>query len=347
VDVARVDRLERLTDLVLVLLGTSRPLSLRELADAVPGYPEAGEARRQAFERDKRTLREEGVALIAEPVPGPDQIGYRIRSEDWYLPDLDLEPDEQAALNLAVAGVHLGDPIGRDALWRLGLAGTESARPLAALPALPALPALFEAVRSRSTIEFEYRGERRHLDPAVLRFHGGRWYVVGQDLDRGAPRTFRVDRVSGSPSLYPPGSAHVPAGFDPDVALPDEPWRLGEGEPVDVEVWVDAVETPRVVAELGDRAVVERRDDASVVVRLSVSDVPALRTWVLGMAQHVEVLGPPSVRGDVVAWLTQLVAVAAGNTGAPRGRSGEPSGVASGSPVVDSTSTASTMAAPG
>jgi predicted DNA-binding transcriptional regulator YafY len=76
--VARVDRLERLTDLVLVLLNTKRPLTLRELGDAVPGYPPEGEARRQAFERDKRTLRDQGIAVVAEPIEGPEQMGYRI-----------------------------------------------------------------------------------------------------------------------------------------------------------------------------------------------------------------------------------------------------------------------------
>jgi len=34
-----LDRLERLTDLVLVLLNANRPMTLAELADDVPGYP--------------------------------------------------------------------------------------------------------------------------------------------------------------------------------------------------------------------------------------------------------------------------------------------------------------------
>ena len=103
-----VDRLERLTDLVLVLLRDDRPKPLREIAAEVPGYPAEGEARRQAFERDKRTLRDGGVEVSAVPIEGREQVGYLIRPEDFYLPDLDLAPDEQAALNLAVAGVHLG-----------------------------------------------------------------------------------------------------------------------------------------------------------------------------------------------------------------------------------------------
>ena len=105
-----VDRLERLTDLVLVLLRDQRPKSLREIASEVPGYPvQEGEARRQAFERDKRTLRDGGIEVTAMPIDAPEPVGYVIRPEDYYLPDLDLAPDEQAALNLAV---HAVDPEG-------------------------------------------------------------------------------------------------------------------------------------------------------------------------------------------------------------------------------------------
>jgi predicted DNA-binding transcriptional regulator YafY len=78
-----VDRLERLTDLVLVLLRDERPKPLREIAAEVPGYPAEGEARRQAFERDKRTLRDGGVEVTALPIEGREQVGYLIRPEDF------------------------------------------------------------------------------------------------------------------------------------------------------------------------------------------------------------------------------------------------------------------------
>ena len=61
---ATPDRLERVTDLLLVLLDTNRPLSLREIAERVPGYPDRHDARRQAFERDKKLLRDEGVPVV-------------------------------------------------------------------------------------------------------------------------------------------------------------------------------------------------------------------------------------------------------------------------------------------
>jgi predicted DNA-binding transcriptional regulator YafY len=310
--VAVVDRLERLTDLVLVLLRDQRPKSLREIATEVPGYPDKeGEARRQAFERDKRTLRDGGIEVTTVPIGGPDQVGYVIRHEDYYLPALDLTADEQAALNLAVAGVHLDDPSGRDALWRLGLPASAGARPVAELPALPALPALHDALRARAAVSFGYRGERRSLALALLRFRGGWWYAVGYDLERGASRTFRVDRIEGTVTVGEAGSARLPEGFDPHAALPDAAWEIGEGAPVAVDVHLDATVADLVVDEVGAAAVIARHDDGSALIRLEVTNTSALRSWILELGDHAVVLAPPELRAELVVWLEAVAGVTA------------------------------------
>ena len=311
----RLDRLERVTDLLLVLLDTPRPLSLREIANRVPGYPETHGARRQAFERDKRLLRDEGVPVLVEPLDGVDQLGYRVDPDSYFLPDLGLEQDEQAALNLAVAGVHLGEPTGLSALSKLGATGEAPllgapSMPVVDLPSmtgLPALPVLFDAVRQSATVSFGYRGEERHVDVGAIRFRRGHWYAVGFDRDRGEARTFRVDRVDSTPTLGSPSSAQLPEGFDAADTFSVDPWQFGSGEETDVEVLVDAAESGRIVGELGDGAVVERRDDGTTVVRLAVTDHQALVTWVLGWLDHVEVLGPPEVRAAVIQRLTSMV----------------------------------------
>jgi predicted DNA-binding transcriptional regulator YafY len=301
-----VDRLERLTNLVL-FLREGRPKSLREIGDSVPGYPPPGEARRQAFERDKRTLRGGGVDITTVPVPGRDQIAYTIRTEDFYLPELELDAEEQTALNLAVAGVHLGDPSGRDALWRLGLPGSAGAQPVAQLPALPALPRLHGALRSHSTVSFAYRGENRNVDPALLRFTGGWWYLVGLDRDKGSARTFRVDRIEEEPEVGPPDSAHLPEGFDPSGEVPEVPWMVGEAEHETVEVLVDKTLAELVVAELGESTVAQRRDDSSVVVRLEVTNPDALRNWVLELGEHAQIVAPVRLRERLTGWLESIV----------------------------------------
>jgi predicted DNA-binding transcriptional regulator YafY len=311
---ATPNRLERVTDLLLVLLDTNRPLSLREIAERVPGYPDKHEARRQAFERDKRLLRDEGIPVLVVPIGGEDQLGYRVDRDSYFLPDLGLEEEEQAALNLAVAGVHLGEPIGREALSKLGMGGQWPRRgaplPLVDLPlvdGLPALPVLFEAVRRSAVADFSYRGENRTVDVAGIRFRGGHWYAVGWDRDRGEARTFRVDRIDGLPEAGQPGSSIIPDGFDADEAFARDPWNFSTGDAAEVDVAVDAAEASRVVTELGPDAVVEKADDGSVVVRLVVTDVEAFILWALDLLDHAEVLRPPEVRDAVIARLETFV----------------------------------------
>jgi predicted DNA-binding transcriptional regulator YafY len=126
---------------------------------------------------------------------------------------------------------------------------------------------------------------------------------VGFDRDRKAARTFRVDRLVGSPSIGKPGSVELPKGFDAEAALPDEPWKVGEDETRPVRVLVDSLEAPRVVQQLGENSISETRPDDSVVVELQVSNEAALISWVLALGPHAEVLSPPQVRAAVVEWL--------------------------------------------
>lgn len=317
---ATPDRLERLTDLVLVLLDAARPLTLEEIAREVPGYPESHDARRQAFERDKRLLREDGVPVQTEAVGGHEQFGYRIDPDAFYLPDLGLQPEEQAALHLAVAAVHLGDPSGRQALLKLGSTGVTEARPVASLVPPAALVALFDAVRSHAEVSFGYRGDLRVVAPAGLWFRDGHWYLVGWDRRRAAGRTFRVDRIEGDPERGASGSGALPEEFDAAEASPEEPARPGGGDAEDVLLAVDAIEGARVIEEVGEAAVVERRDDGSVLLRLGVSSPGALRSWVLGLLDHAEVLGPQTARAELVEWLEGMAGD--GNADAPTPRMG-------------------------
>jgi predicted DNA-binding transcriptional regulator YafY len=302
---AKLDRLERVTDLVLVLLDTRQPLTLDAIAHQVPGYPTEHSARRQAFERDKRLLRDEGIPVLTQRLPGQEQYGYQIDRDSFYLPDLDLEPDEQVALHLAVAGVHLGDPSGRDALLKLGAAGLGDVRPIASLVPPAALIELFEAVRTHATAAFAYRAEDRRVAPVGLWFRFGHWYLVAWDLERTAVRTFRVDRIEGEVARGEAGEAVVPDDVSVDVkaALPEEPWEVEGAGRVEMRVRVDALEARRVVDEVGEDKVVQWHEDGSVDLVLGVSSFASIRSWVLGLSDHVTVMAPAGYRDEVIAWL--------------------------------------------
>jgi predicted DNA-binding transcriptional regulator YafY len=81
---------------------------------------------------------------------------------------------------------------------------------------------------------------------------------------------------------------------------------FGDGEPVTVEVLVDAGYLTGALAVLGGDATVEQRPDGRAVVSVPVVDRAAFRAEVLQFLDHAEVLGPPEVRDDVIAWLEQL-----------------------------------------
>ena len=304
---ARLDRLERVTDLVLVLLNTEQPLTLDAIAMQVPGYPEEHSARRQAFERDKRLLRDEGIPVRTQRLPGLEQYGYLIDRDAFYLPDLALEPDEQVALHLAVAGVHLDDPSGRDALLKLGATGLGEVRPIATLVTPRALIDLFEAVRTQSVASFSYRKGTRRVAPAGLWFRFGHWYLVAWDLDRDAVRTFRVDRIErrGAPrgsgwGGRPRGHRHQGLPSRRAVARPRGTTTSSRGSG-----WT-RIEGPRVAEEVGADRVESRDEDGSVILCLRRGGVPGLRSWILGLLDHAEILDPPSSVRELSAWLTGI-----------------------------------------
>jgi len=323
----RADRLERMTNLVLVLLETPRPLSLREIASTVVGYPEGKEASRQAFERDKRALRELGIPISVEPLAGEEQLGYRIHPEDYYLPELRLDREEEQALSFAVAAVQLGGAAGRDAVAKLGAAGEDpepGLPPIAVLPSLPALGTLHQAVRERALVSFVYKGRRREVEPYGLTFKLTAWYLVGRD--RTAPdaglRTFRVDRLQDAPILGDSDAFELPVGFELREAVHLLPWQVqtgatrrgdeaeaGEPVPVEATMVVDARLARGVVATLGAGSVEAWEPSGAVCLRLTVPDETAFVDWVVGLGDTAEVTAPAQTRAAVVQRLEDFLAL--------------------------------------
>ncbi len=314
----RVDRVERLTNLLALLLETSRPLTMVEIVGALVGqYPDDERNQRAAFERDKAALRDLGVPIEAESELGQGSPGgYRIDRRAYELTDLELDADERRALQVAVAAVRTDTSAGRDAIWKLGGSAIgEVGAVSAVMPDRPELPVVRAAVASRSTIGFDYRGDRRSIDPWGLLLRGGFWYVVGHDHDRGEKRTFRVDRFDGTPDdieVGPSGAFERPASFDPRDAFPADPKQIGHtaDDGAVAVVRIDATRAAAIEREVGADRVIQRHGDGSVDVEVPASNLDAFRSWVLGLLDHAVVIGPPETRQAIVGWLS---AVAAGN----------------------------------
>ena len=230
-DVSSV-RAERLVNLVLCLLSTRQFLSAERIRAIVPGYADApGDAAFfRMFERDKTELRELGIPLETGRNSGFDTVdGYRIARGDYELGEIHLEPDEAAAVALAARlweSPELADAA-HGALVKLRAAGVEVDDDRSRIqPRVGATEAAFApllaAVQAGRVVSFDHRrggpaGEvtRRTVEPWGVVSWRGRWYLVGHDRDRDAPRSFRVSRI-----LEPvtptgrTGAVRVPAGVD-------------------------------------------------------------------------------------------------------------------------------------
>lgn len=304
-----MQRLERLINLMAALLAAERPLPADELKERVPGYPDAQDTFRRAFERDKEALRELGVPLSMEPVgihrPGVD--GYRIHKDEYYLKDPGLAGDELAALHLAASTVHLEGADGVEALWKLGgeLAEGGPAPPVASLPGADHLGALFAAVSARQRVAFRYRTRHRLVEPHRLSFRNGHWYLSAHDTETGEQRSFRLDRIESGVEASGELNAFTPTTTTDGVPAP---WELGAEEPLTARLLVDASQSAWAVGHLGPEAVEKWRSDRSVVLSVRVTNRPAFRSFVLGFLEHAEILGPPELRDDMVSWLEALAA---------------------------------------
>ena len=306
-----VPPIERVTNLLTLLLERRAPLTLQQIFDELEGqYPGVADTQRSMFERDKSMLRQIGVPIETEVLGGTQagQTGYLIDRRKYELHDLQLDDDERHALQMAVATIR-SDP-GQEAVWKLGGSAVPSATVLAHLPQLDGLPALRGAIADRATVTFRYRGDERRIDPYGLLLREGYWYVIGFDHVRADRRTFRVDRIDGDITAGDAGAFDVPPGFDPRAEFPNDPKRLGDddAEPQIAQVAVFGPLAGVVRSELGDSAVVDERSDGSVVFAVHCANRGACRSGVLGRGPGAEVLGPPEVRADLVAWLHDLAA---------------------------------------
>ena len=241
---------------------SSRLLSLLSLLQSRRDWPGDVLADRlgvspRTVRRDVDRLRELGYPVHA--AKGPDG-GYRLDA-GTHMPPLLLD-DEQAvalvvALQTASTGVSGVDEAAVRALSTLRqvmparlrsaadalqvtavAAGNRPARPSVDAEALLVVGG---AVRAREVLRFDYdaaatRGRARRPPPRRAEAHhlvtwGGRWYLVGFDLERDDWRTYRVDRMTPKsptgPRFAPRDAARAPTSprSSPSGSASISPWR--------------------------------------------------------------------------------------------------------------------------
>src|SRR5215467_4804744 len=230
-----------------------RALTARDVKSNVEGYSEmSDEAFARRFYSDRAELLSLGVPLQSQRDEFTGEELYTLRSEQYFLPQLELEDEELAALQTAFYLLEgkfaYAEPL-RLALQNLALgrpgfveAPTETASRVEVLdpdysPETPGrLAKLENAISKQRTVRFEYwsisRDEvsERTLNPYALLHDNGLWYAVGQDLDREDIRTFRVSRIRGDIKFATRRERdfRVPAEFEIERYRDRPPWQIGD-----------------------------------------------------------------------------------------------------------------------
>ena len=187
----------------------------------IPG-DNSGPALARRFGVSVRTVRSDIATLreLGYPISGSPGVagGYRLGA-GTRLPPLQLDDDEAVAIALGLtiaanAGIEDSAEAAMRALSKLmgmlpsplrirleALTGSASSIPGSVVPvAGDILEAIARAIQARTRVRFEYRtahdtGSHREAEPYRLVLRGGRWYLLGWDVERDDWRTFRVDRM--------------------------------------------------------------------------------------------------------------------------------------------------------
>jgi predicted DNA-binding transcriptional regulator YafY len=328
------DKLIRQLSLVAFLMAERRPLTARDVKSNVEGYSEmSDEAFARRYYSDRAELIALGVPLQSQRDEFTGEELYTLRSDQYFLPPLELTDEELAALQtslyllegkfayaeplrLALQNLALGRPGLTDEAPTQTAVRVEVLDPDYSAEMPGRLAKLEGAISKQRTIKFEYEsiasGDRveRTLNPYALYNDGGRWYVVGKDLDRDDLRTFRVSRIRGEIRFATRRERdfRTPQDFDVEQFRGRPPWQIGElkGE-ARVEVRGDtAWWVQRSFGRTG------RVEDGVFVTEYA--SLPMLASWVLRQDGRAVPLEPAGLKREVAR---ALKAIREAHDGAP------------------------------
>jgi proteasome accessory factor B len=203
---------ERLVNLVIALLATKRNLTKSEIFRTIEGYEGSRESMERMFERDKDELRSLGIEIEVSGLDPlfEDEVGYRIRPENFAMDAVGYSPAELAYMSVAAQlwkEVSL-DETAQRAIRKLS--GVVTPVDLSEIPAVAPLVLkapiflgeIISCITERKTITFSYLDANmetnvRHINIYSYFSKDGFWYFTGLDVDKEVLRTFRCDRIQG------------------------------------------------------------------------------------------------------------------------------------------------------
>ena len=327
------DKLIRQLSLVAFLMAERRALTARDVKSNVEGYSEmSDEAFARRFYSDRAELIALGVPLHSQRDEFTGEELYTLRSEQYFLPELELKDDELAALQtalflldgkfayaeplrLALQNLALGRP-GFSVLPTETAVRVEVRDPDYTVEMAGRLAKLEGAISKQRTIKVPYYSisrdtlSERTLNPFALLTDNGTWYVIAEDLDDKRRKKFRVSRIRGDIRFATRRERdfRTPTDFDIDGYRGRPPWQIGDlvGE---ARIEVEGDTAWWVERSYGDTGRLE--DDVFVT---EYSSIPMLASWVLRQDGRALPLEPADLRREVAR---ALRAVHTAHTGEP------------------------------
>jgi len=300
---------ERLVNLTIALLATGRWITKSEIYENIEGYSGEPDAKERMFERDKEELRNLGIDIEVgtfDPL-FEDEVGYRIRPENYRIQISELTPQQLALISSATQSWRgaILDSKASAGLTKLKALGIES--DVDGIPINPHqvrnsdtnLAKVIDALALRKTISFDYRAsdntdENRALEPYGVGTKNGFWYVAGNDLERRAVRLFRLDRVVSEVKEQGRGASYeIPEDFSMHNQLQSRTRKNV------AQLLVRKGKADR----LRKHASVQESQDEWDLVKYQYSDMKDLIRDLLWHRDDVKVIGPTEVKESLMASL--------------------------------------------
>jgi proteasome accessory factor BC len=320
------EKLIRQLSLISYLMAERRPVTALEIRRDVEGYSGMNEdAFARRFYADRSELESLGIHLTVDrPADGAaEQENYSLRSENFHLPAIEFTDNEHAALDTALqllgGEFAYAEPLrlalqqitwGRPSPLRapeqrsvaLGITASAGGQELSLR-----LAKIETAIFRNKTVTFDYYtmarddlGPRK-VDPYHLLFQGGEFYLLGYAHERDAIRVFRLSRIRGKVS-YATKAEHDfrrPADFDPRAYADRAEWQLGEEIGV-AEVLLSeriAWQIERHFGRFGEIVAAGEHSSAKGdrLLRTPYSNERLIVSWVLGLGENAQLVGPPEL----------------------------------------------------
>lgn len=273
----------------------------------------------ERLEVDLRTVQRYIVRLkdLSIPIESSRGVGgaYRLRP-GYRLPPLLLTNEEAFALSLGLRalrqiGLAAFAPATEGALSKLGRVLPETLResirtvedvvaiepgPWVVSTSVECLIRAASAIRTGRRIRFGYRSHtgsdsRRQVEPWAVMHTDGRWYLIGNCLQRRALRTFRLDRVTELEVCA--ATFRRPENFDARRYLAERmPFVQSDYR---IDVWIDLpVEEAR--RSFAPWRVAVEEEEGGARLRCGRDRLEMFAAMLLSMRRRIVVHSPPELR---------------------------------------------------